>query len=369
MKHLNILFLALLFPVFLFSQELKYNTEVHFFFDNNEFSKSNLAIDQTMAGVTLTQEIGWKFDDKHYIMGGVDAMKSLGGHQVLNDIHLLAYYQLKDENTLFKVGAFHRHDLLDDYSNFFFQDSVGYYKHTMEGAYFLKGNEKQFIKLWLDWTGLQSEEDRESFFVGASGYKEFGKYLFADFQSYMFHYATTRPNITYQTVVDNVLGQFSVGAKYSNEKIGLNNLKLSVGVLSGFERDRINMDNYGTPIGGVARLDANFRGFGTENLLYYGQERMVMYHKYGNQLYWGNPFLRSKSYMQNKLYWNFLDNDHVKGQIAARAHYSEGKFFFEQMLTVSAHINNYHPKKKVREPSLLEQLFPRRGRASDGITM
>lgn len=369
MKHLNILFLALLFPVFLFSQELKYNTEVHFFFDNNEFSKSNLAIDQTMAGVTLTQEIGWKFDDKHYIMGGVDAMKSLGGHQVLNDIHLLAYYQLKDENTLFKAGSFHRHDMLDDYSNFFFQDSISFYKHTMEGLYFQKGDDRQFVKLWLDWTGLQTEIERESFYVGASGYKGFGKLFFADFQSYMHHYATTRPNITYQTVVDNILAQLSVGLKYSNEKIGLNNLRLSLGVLSGFERDRRNMSNYGTPTGGVSRLDADYRGFGTENLFYYGQERMVMYERYGNQVYWGNPFLRSKMYFQNKLYWNFLDNDHVRGQIAARTHLSEGKFYFEQMLTLSAHINNYHPKKVKREPTFWERVFPRSGRASDEITM
>lgn len=363
MRLFNIFVFALLFPVVLFSQELKYNTEVHFFFDNTEFAKSNLAIDQTMAGVTLTQEIGWEFDDKHYIMGGVDAMKRLGGHDVLDDIHLLAYYHLKDDNTLFKVGTFHRHDLLDDYSNFFFQDSISFYKHTMEGIYFVKGDEKQFVKLWLDWTGLQSETERESFYLGASGYKKFGKLFFADFQSYMHHFATTRPNPKHLTVSDNLLGQLSVGLKYSNKK-GLNNLRFSVGVLSGFERDRINMDNYGTPTGGVAQLDFDYKGFGIENLFYYGQERMVLYERYGNELYWGNPFLRSNMYLQNKLYWNFINNDHVKGQIAARTHLSEGKVYFEQMLTLSAHINNYHSKKN-NNPTFWERIFPREPRPSE----
>lgn len=347
-KILNILIFSLLFPVFLFSQEFRYNTEVLFFFDNTEFAKSNLAIDQTMAGVSLTQELGWKFDKNHYIMGGVNAIKNLGGKNFLDKINFLAYYQLKDKNTLFKAGIFPRYGLLSDYSNFFFQDSIDFYNHTMEGLYLLKGNERHFIKLWLDWTGLQSETDRETFFIGASGYKKFGKLFFADFQSYMFHFATTRPNVDGLTVSDNLLGQLSIGLKHSNNN-GLNNFRLSAGVLSGFERDRINMDNYGTPTGGVAQFDIDYKEFGMENLFYYGQERMVLYDRYGNQLYWGNPFLRSEMYYQNKLYWTFLDNKYVKGQVTARTHFSEGNFLFEQMLTLSARINNDQPKKAQRK--------------------
>ena len=368
MKFYKFLFILLFFPASLFSQEFKWNSELNFFFDNTEYAKSRLTRDQTMAGVTLTQEIGWQFDGKHSIMGGVDAMKSLGTDKLINDIHLLAYYQLKDENTLFKVGSFHRHDLLDDYSDIFFQDSVKYYKHTMEGIYLRKGNDRQFVKLWLDWTGLQSETERESFFVGASGYKRFGELYFADFQSYMFHYATTRPNPRGLTVTDNLVGQLSAGLHYSNSS-GINKLLVSAGVVSGFERDRVDMDNYGTPTGGVARLDIDYRGFGTENTAYYGQPRMVLYYRHTNNMYWGNPFYRAEYYVQNKLYWNFLDNDHVRGQIAARTHLSEGKFYFEQMLTLSAHINNYHPKKVKREPTFWERVFPRSGRASDGIEM
>ena len=368
MKFHKLLLIGLISPLFLFSQELKWNSELNFFFDNNEFAKSPLAIDQTMAGVTLTQEIGWKFDDKHYIVGGVDAMRSLGADKLVNDIHLLAYYQLKDENTLLKVGSFHRHDLLDDYSDFFFQDSIKYYRHTMEGMYFRKGNENQFVKLWLDWTGLQSATERETFFIGASGYKKFGKLFFADFQSYMFHYSITRPNPRGLTVSDYLLGQLSGGVNYSNRS-GINKLLVSVGLLSGYERDRVDMNNYGTPTGGVARVEFDYRGFGTENTLYYGQPRMVLYYRHANNLYWGNPFLRAESYMQNKVYWNFINNDHIKGQLAARAHFSDGKVYFEQMLTLSAHINNYHPKKVKREPTFWERVFPRSGRASDGIEM
>ncbi|MHB9056165.1 MAG: hypothetical protein ACYC2P_08455 [Paludibacteraceae bacterium] len=339
MKFFKVLIIVLSFPALLFSQEFKWNTELNFFFDNTEFARSNLTFDQTMAGVALTQEVGLKFDKRHYIFGGINALKSLGGQELLNGIHFLAYYQLKDENTLFKAGVFHRQGLLEDYSNLLFQDSVAYYKQTMEGLYFKKGNEKQFVKLWLDWTGLQSKTERESFFMGASAYKEFGNLFFTDFQSYMFHFATTRPNLQDYSVSDNLQLQLSVGIKYANAQ-GLKNLKLSAGVLAGFERDRRNMDYYKTPVGLVLRADVEYKNFGTENLLYYGQKRMEFYEEYGNQLYWGNPFLRSSGYFQNKLYWNVINSRYVKGQLAARTHFSEGKIFFEQLFTLSAFINN-----------------------------
>ena len=60
--------------------------------------------------------------------------------------------------------------------------------------------------------------------------------------------------------------------------------------------------------------------------------------------------------MQNKVYWNFINNDHIKGQLAARAHFSDGKVYFEQMFTLSAHINNDKPKKT--KNNIWERVFP-----------
>lgn len=320
------------------AQEPKGYSALHFFFDNTEFAHSQLTTDQTMAGIGLTQQIGWQWEGKHRIMGGVYAQKKLGNTRFINTVQLLAYYQLKATNTLFKVGAFERDALLNDYSNLLFQDSVTYYKHTMEGMFLQKGDERQFIKLWLDWTGLQSATERESFFIGTSAYQRFGKLLFVDFQSYLFHYATTRPNIHGQSVCDNLLGELSIGLTHSNAH-GLNNLRLSVGMLAGFERDRRKMDDYRTPLGLTLRANVQYKHFGTENTFYYGQKQMTLYPQYGNRLYWGNPFLRSGSYFQNKLYWNFLDTKYVKGQLAARTHFAEQKVFFEQMLTLRANLH------------------------------
>ncbi|MFV0390482.1 MAG: hypothetical protein ACK5KP_01130 [Paludibacteraceae bacterium] len=367
MKKLRIILLVLSLSFLSSAQELKWDTGLDFFFDNTEFSRSRLAIDQTMTGVRLSQEIGWMFDENHSILGGISAQRSLATSDFTDKIDLMAYYQLKDENTLFKAGAFKRSNLLDDYSNFFFQDSIGYYKQTIEGLYLRKGDDRQFFKLWLDWTGLQSETERESFFIGASAYKEFGKLFFADFQSYMYHFATTRPNPNHLSVSDNLLGQLSVGVDYSNKR-GLNKLKLSAGVLAGYERDRHFMDDFKTPIGLVIRADAEYRRFGIENLFYYGQKRMTLYEQYGNQLYWATPFLRSSDYLQNKLYWNAIDTKHVKGQLSMKTHVSEGSVYFEQVFTLNASINNDRPKV-TRQPNIWERLFPRRSQSKDDIMM
>lgn len=341
-----VIFILLSISNFGFSQDLKLNTELNFFFDNTEFSKSSYTKDQTMAGVQLTQEIGLNFDKKHFIYSGIDAIKNLGSHHFFDDYHLLAYYKMVDKNTLLEIGSFHRHELFDDYSNLFFQDSINFYKHTVDGVFLKKGDKDQFLKLWLDWTGLQSATERESFYVGLSGHKNFGKFFFANFQSYMYHFATTRPNPLDLSVVDNLQGQFSIGFNYK-DKPQNHHFSTSIGLMSGFERDRKLMDDYKTPLGIVITSKYDYKGFGTENILYYGQKRLTLYEKYGNELYWGNPFLRGGNYFQNKLYWTWIENDKIEGQLSARTHFSEGKLFFEQMLTLNIAINNdKQPKKK-----------------------
>lgn len=345
-KHLLIVILILAgLPVSTTAQELQWNLNMNYFFDNTEFAPSGLSTDQTMAGVHFAPEIGMKWDGNHSLYGGVDLMKKSASKSVLDKAKLIAYYQFKNENTLFKAGAFPRADLLSDYSTAFFQDSINYYRPVMEGLYLKKGTEKEFFKLWMDWTGLQTNTDRETFYLGASAYKQIRGPFFADFQSYMFHFAGMNPINPDITVCDNLLAQLSVGVKYSNIWV-FNNLMASAGVLSGFERDRYDINNYGTPIGAIIRLNADYKGFGTENNLYFGQPRMVLYRRYGNELYWGNPFYREGRYIESKLYWNVIETQTVHGQLAAKFHYTEGRVLFEQLFTLRAAIGSDQPRKR-----------------------
>lgn len=328
----------MIIPLIGFGQKLMTKENLEFFFDNTEFARSSYTVDQTMAGVHLRPEIGMGWDKKHAVFGGVDFLKRFGSQVGVDKTALIAYYQYKDEKTLFQVGSFNKIELLSDYSSFFFQDSVKYYQPTMNGLFFKKGNDKRNIKLWFDWTGLQSETIRESFFLGASGHNNFNTNLFSNFQMYVFHFAGTKPALPDQHVCDNVQIQASIGYKYADKN--WNKVLISGGVLAGFERNRKFMDDPYMPIGFAGQVDAEFKQWGTENLIYAGQSRMKMYSEFGNQFYWGNPFLRGNFYLQNKLYWNVIKNKKVNGQLSIRNHFSEGKVYFEQLFTLSVNLGS-----------------------------
>ncbi|MEI7504948.1 MAG: hypothetical protein WCJ61_16860, partial [Paludibacter sp.] len=185
-----------------FSQEIQWKTGLNYFFDNTEFVRSTLTKDQTMNGVHLAPELGIAYDSVHSVFGGINALKISGSKSFVDKIDFTAYYQYQAQNVKFQAGAFPRAELLSNYSDFFFQDSVRNFRPIMQGFYLKVGNNNSFYNLWLDWVSHQTAVDRETFYIGASAHKSFGL-LFADFQSYMFHYANVNPtNPTYH-VCDN----------------------------------------------------------------------------------------------------------------------------------------------------------------------
>jgi len=329
------LFLILQFG--LFAQELQWKAGLNYFFDNTEFMKSSLTRDQTMNGVHFSPELGLKWDSVHSVFAGTDVLKISGSQQYIDKVNLIAYYQFKTPDVLLKAGAFPRNELLSNYSDLFFQDSIGYFHPLMEGIFWQVGRQQAYFNLWLDWNGHQTDVNRETFYVGASAHRSFG-HLFADFQSYMFHYANTRPTNPAYSLCDNALAHLSLGVDYSNKQ-GLDTLLFAVGVLGGYERER-NTETIKTPVGAVLRMLVEYRGVGLNNMLYLGDPRMVFYNKYGGNLYWNNPFLRSDSYFESKLYLNVIHTRDIQAKISSNFHFSEGLVMFEQAFTLRVSLNS-----------------------------
>jgi len=332
------IFILLIINFSVFAQELQWKAGLNYFFDNTEYVRSTLTKDQTMNGVHFSPELGMSWDSVHAIFGGVNALKISGSKGFVDKIDFTAYYQYDSQNVKFQAGAFPRADLLSNYSDFFFQDSVINFRPVMQGFYLNIGNKNAFYNLWLDWVSHQTAVDREAFYIGASAHKSFGL-LFADFQSYMFHYANVHPTNPAYHVCDNALAHLSVGASYNNHQ-GIDTLLFAVGVLGGFERDRGMGDDAFLPVAAVLRLNFQYRGFGTNNTLYIGDPRMIMYDKYGGNFYWGNPFLRSKSYLQSKFYVNVFNNDWINGKVGMNLHFSEKQIFYEQTFSLNVSLNS-----------------------------
>ena len=189
----------------------------------------------------------------------------------------------------------------------------------------------------MDWTGYADETERESFFLGFSGKISKGM-LFADFQSYLFHYSGTLPWNPQYGVSEQFQGLVSAGVEYENST-GFEAMA-SVGALGGVERDRKSHAVY-KPFGLVVRANARYGRLGVRNTFYAGSRRMCLYHVHGDNLYWGTPFLRGKSYLQNQWYINLLQSSGVRAALNMNLHFSEGMLLFQQTLSVSASIGRF----------------------------
>lgn len=324
------------------AQKLSWRGDLEYFFDNAEFARSSLTNDYTLTGVHIAPQIGVNWDENHSIFGGIDVMGLSGSGNIIDQAKLLAYYQYTSDKVEFYAGAFPRQDLFSNYSELFFQDSINFYRPVIQGLYFKYGNPDAFVNIWLDWNGLRTPEIRETFFIGISGYKKW-KLFFADFQTYIFHFANTLPSNPDFNVCDNFQGQISAGVDLT-ELVPLNKLLFSAGALAGFERDRKEIDKPYIPIGAVLKSEIRYKFLGLDLLYYGGKSRMKFYDRYGADLYWSTPFLRSNHYLQGKLYANVIQNRFVKAQISLKAHYSENKFFFEQQFSLSASLDNLSKK-------------------------
>lgn len=337
-KAIIILFLFI-FPVLLHGQQQVVDTIKHFgtstklsmFIDNTEFGASSYTFDQIMATVSLAQTLKWQFNSNHTIEGGVNLQRGLGSERIIDKTNFLAFYQYRDDKTLFKAGSFLWDDLLNDYNSFFFQDSVRFYKNTIDGLFLKREMKDGYFKVWLDWTGMQSPTRREQFFIGFSGFYAFSKHLYIDLQSYLEHLANVRPRNWAYYVYDNILAQSTIG--YHNQ-IGKCKYWIAGGILAGFERYRWYVGDYYFPIGAVGKLDVTYKNFGTTNLIYAGQERMKFYDQQGGRLYYGNPFLQGNLYWENKLFWRPFETDKVKSELALKTHLSEQRIYFEQLFTL-----------------------------------
>lgn len=348
MKRIFILLTVFLPVVSLQAQEYRWKVDFDYFFDNMEYKKSSFMIPQTQNGIWLTPSGGIHWDSTHTVYTGVNLLKIPGSSKTLDKTMLTLYYQYEIHKVLCRVGIFPRKEVLSNYSDFFFKDSINHFNPLMQGIFFRVGGKRNFVNGWLDWTSYADETQRESFFLGFSG-KTSKKNFFADFQSYLFHYSGTLPWNPLYDVAEQFQGLASVGFEYEND----NSLRTlaSVGVFGGIERDR-KWEEVHKSLGLVLRVNAEYMALGVQNTFYRGDPRMWFYETYGDNLYWGTQFLRAKSYLQSKWYINLLQSSWVKILLNMNLHFSEGEVMFQQTLSVSASVDNFSKpeSRKIRYP-------------------
>lgn len=322
------------FPVM--AQDFIWKAGLFSFFDNKEFSGSQYTVPQTMAGVALTPQAGFRWDSVHTVMAGVSTIYEFGSTLQDGRIFPLVYYRYSNEKMRFMMGSFPRTDITDRFPRTFFQDSIFYYRPLMTGFYFGIGGEDEYLDVWVDWTGRKSAFVRETFFTGIAGRIESGMF-FARGNGLMYHFAGKEDPAEDDALHDNMLFQAVAGIDLS-ERTRFNRLEAEAGWVTALERARAENTGWIGLNGFVAAAVVESGFAGLKASWYTGRGLMRFYSDHGNQLYWGDPSYRSGNYCRTDLYIRFLRERTVDLELTWSAHFMERRVYNEQMLKLKVNI-------------------------------
>ena len=332
----------------LHAQSFEWKADAGGFFDNGEYSKTDFGYSQTMYGFRFSPEVGIKYKDFSLFVG-THLLTSFGSPEYLDKAYFTGYFQYENEHHEFLFGAFPRKGLLENYTNFYIRDTFQYFRPNMTGLFYQYTGKNQFINLWMDWTGAQSATTRETFFVGLSGEQRF-KWFFISLLGYYYHYSHTRPVSGDGFVHDNGQGQIGIGIDFSERAKHLHVMRLQAAFMLGYECKRDHQTPVRTPMGLVVDLHAQYWRIGTRTLYYYGQERYTAPTDVWTNTYWGNPFLKSKSYLESQWYVEFFKNDFVEAKAAFVFHLQGTRLGTQQLVQLSVNLNgSIYGKKKGKE--------------------
>lgn len=274
-------------------------------FDNREYYRSDFSPSMTIFGARLSPAIGISVDRpdnlRHKVMVGVDMMKDFGGASSSKDLfrELLIYYQMKKSTARSDIsvtaGVFSKDEMEGYYSRAFFSDSLRFYDNNIEGLLLKFKQPESYFEVGCDWIGQYSTYEREKFMIFSSGYGKLLPFMSLGYSAYVYHFANSEIS---KGLVDNILINpyisFDLGYR-----TGLQKLSARVGWLQALQNDRAFVGEYVFPGGGELDLEVRNWNVGLSNNIYYGADIMPYYNsidsagiKYGNELYYGDPFYR-----------------------------------------------------------------------------
>jgi len=326
-----------------FSQAFIWKAGVDNFFDNSEFDNSNVQIPQTMAGVHFAPEVGFKWNDNHRFLVGVDAMHEYGSNHAIDYYNPIIYYELAGKPFRFYAGSVPRKLVHDKYPRMFFQDSIRYYRPFINGIFWEYGSGGSFMNIWLDWVSRQTFTRREAFFMGWSG-RYSRRIFYGQHFAYLLHFAGMMEPEIPESLHDNGLLLYSLGIDLST-KTNFETLEANAGWSIGLERDR-DIGAWHYPHGFYSELKAEYGGLELYNTFYKGQSQQVFCNDHGSDLYWGDPFYRTNAYDRIDLSAWFYKSAVVNIKLTISLHFTEQTMYHQQLFTASFDLDNFSRKEQ-----------------------
>lgn len=292
------------------SQQLEGQLNFHGFADNREYAKSD-RYSQTIFGTRISPEIGVLIDSTHRVRVGLNALHEFGGRDFFRKVDPVIYYQYQKNKWNFFVGAFPRLNLLDDYPKALLADTLNYYRPNIEGMLLKYETETFKETIWIDWTGKQTDTDRETFLFGLSGKYQPGRFFISHY-GYMFHNALSAISPPNQYLEDNGALQTQVGLDFSKQTF-LDSLTISAGGMLSIERVR-SLGTSSIPKGFISNVYAGYKKFSLANTFYTGE---------GHHLINGDAFYTAKTYDRLDLGWTPIMFKNIEGKFTVTLHFLE----------------------------------------------
>lgn len=339
-----------------------YDIDFEMKFDNREYFRSGFSNSMTIFGARLTPSVGISIAQpeksmNHRLMMGIDVLKDFGASPISSGLagpdsdeaagrlsnldlfrEMTLYYMLekKTEKTALELyaGVFPRRASEGQYSDVFFSDSLRFYDNNLEGLLVKVRRPNAYWEVGCDWFGQKGQVRKEKFMIFSSGESFVAQTLHIGYAAYMYHFAGSKKA---RGVVDNILLNPYVRFDFGRQ-MGLQKFEMRFGWLQAMQHDREFVGHYVFPGGGEFDLDIRNWNVGIRNRLFYGTDMMPYYNntdtggdKYGNRLYFGDPFYRIHDdgesgpgmYDRFEVYYEPHVGRYLSIRIAARFHFHE----------------------------------------------
>ena len=223
------------------------------------------------------------------------------------------YYSFRANGLDLYVGSFPRRGRMD-YPLMLLTDSLNYYRPNMEGASVRYSWGWGIVHGWVDWTGRETPENRESILAGFDASARTGVFYLTTIATRYHQARTTAPDDINRLRDD---GSIVVMAGVDlSDRLFFDRFNVSTGVASTYLYDR--PADFVWNQGWLTQLDVRYMIFGFKGSWYLGDpspllygDRLYSHGDYGRFDFFIDPFHNSR--ISSKIGWNlhFLPGDGV----------------------------------------------------------
>jgi hypothetical protein len=332
-KRMIFSFIIMLLPVFTPAQGFRYGIDFTGILDNREFDNS-LEPSQTIFGIRLSPFLSFGMDSNNSINAGIDVMHEFGSKKPFAYIMPIGFYRFLKTPHEFYIGMFNRKKIID-YPRILLSDSAWYYRPNIEGGFYGFAWRWGSQNIWIDWTGRQTANIRESFLVGSSGKIAGKNYFLANYFLY-FHNANRGIRLPGDLVQDNVGFVLQNGVRVFS--IGfIDSITAGIsGVASAFQ-NRGDNTGYHSHIGAIAEIAMLMKWAGVQLLFYNGE---------GHELTWGDAFYRARTYTRADCFLLPINSQYVKARFEIALHIIDSQLDHSEVFRLDASFGQKVGKKQ-----------------------